>query len=80
VFHTNRSGNDEIWITNTTGSTATKLTDGASPAWTADGRIVFVRYTNNSGALFWIDPANPSVVHPIDIGGGNAQRPSAVLP
>jgi hypothetical protein len=80
VFHTNRSGNDEIWITNTTGSTATKLTDGASPAWTPDGRVVFVRYTSGSGALFWIDPANPSVVVPIDIGGGNAQRPSAVLP
>lgn len=80
VFHTNRSGSDEIWITNTTGSTATKLTDGASPAWTPDGRVVFVRYTAGSGALFWIDPANPSVVHPIDVGGGNAQRPSAVLP
>lgn len=80
AFHTTRSGPDEIWVTNTSGSTATKVTEGAAPTWLIDGRIVFVRFSGSSGSLFWVDPANPSVVHPIDVGGGDAQRPSAVLP
>jgi TolB protein len=80
AFHTTRSGGNEIWITDPTGASATKLVDGASPSWLPDGRLVFVRLTGTSGSLFWIDPANSSVVHPIDVGGGDAQRPSAVLP
>jgi Tol biopolymer transport system component len=80
AFHTTRSGGDEIWITNTAGSSATKLTDGASPSWTTDGRVVFVRYTGATGSLYWVDPANPGVVHPISVGGGNAQRPSVIRP
>jgi adhesin/invasin len=80
AFHTTRSGTNEIWITDPTGATATKLTDGAAPAWLPDGRLVFVRFSGSTGSLFWIDPANPSVVHAIDFGGGDAQRPSAVLP
>ena len=80
AYHTTRSGSDEIWLTTPDGAAAAKLTDGASPAWLPDGRIVFVRYTAATGALFWIDPANPGTVHPIEFGGGDAQRPSAVLP
>jgi Tol biopolymer transport system component len=80
AFHTTRSGSDEIWITNTAGSSASKLTDGAAPAWLSDGRMVFVRFSGTTGSLFWIDPSAPSTVHPIDVGGGDAQRPSAVLP
>jgi Tol biopolymer transport system component len=82
AFHTTRSGPDEneIWITNQSGSSATNLTDGVSPSWTADGRIVFVRFTGTTGALYWIDPADPAVVHPISVGGGNAQRPSTIRP
>src|SRR6185503_16370766 len=73
AFHTNRSGTNEIWLTDPTGATATKLTDGAQPSWLPDGRLVFARFTGTSGSLFWIDPANPSVVHAIDVGGGDAQ-------
>ena len=80
AFHTTRSGSNEIFLTDPTGATATKLTDGAAPTWLPDGRLVFVRFTGSQGALFWVDPLNPSVVHPIDVGGGDAQRPSAVLP
>ena len=80
AFHTTRSGGNEIWLTTSDGATASKLADGASPAWLPDGRLVFVRYTGATGALFWIDPANPGTVHPIEFGGGDAQRPSAVLP
>jgi Tol biopolymer transport system component len=80
AFHTTRSGGNEIWITDPTGATATKLVDGAAPAWLPDGRLVFVRFTGTTGSLFWVDPANPSTVHPIEFGGGDAQRPSAVLP
>ena len=80
AFHTTRSGPNEIWLTDASGATATKLTDGAAPTWLPDGRLVFVRFTGSSGSLFWIDPANPSVVHAIDVGGGDAQRPSGVLP
>ena len=80
AFLTNRAGKNEIWITDTDGNPATKLTDGSSPTWLTDGRIVFVRFTGSTGALFWIDPTNPDVVHPIDTGTGSAQRPSAVRP
>jgi protocatechuate 3,4-dioxygenase beta subunit len=80
AFHTNRSGTNEIWLTDPTGAAATKLTDGAQPSWLPDGRLVFARFTGTSGSLFWIDPLNPSVVHAIDVGGGGAQRPSGVFP
>jgi adhesin/invasin len=80
AFLTTRNGGSEIWLTDTSAQSATFLTSGASPTWLADGRIVFARYTGVQGSLFWIDPANPSVVHPIDLGGRDAQRPSAVLP
>jgi hypothetical protein len=80
AFHTTRAGGNEIWITDPTGAAATKLTDGAAPTWLPDGRVVFVRFTGTTGSLFWVDPANASAVHTIDVGGGDAQRPSAVLP
>ncbi|HEX6575233.1 MAG TPA: invasin domain 3-containing protein [Gemmatimonadaceae bacterium] len=80
AFHTTRSGTNEIWITDPTGASATKLVDGAAPSWLPDGRLVFVRFTGTTGAMYWVDPANPSVVHPIEIGGGDAQRPAAILP
>ena len=80
AFHRYHSGIDEIWLTTTAGAAASKLTNGASPTWLPDGRIVFVRFTQASGSLYWIDPANPGVVYPIAVGGGDAQRPSAVLP
>ena len=80
AFSTNRvgGGQSEVWITDPDGDPATKLTDGSSPTWLPDGRIVFVRYTGTVGSLFWVDPLNPSVVHPIVVTGVNAQRPSAV--
>jgi len=80
AFHTTRSGSNEIFVTDPTGATATKLTDGAAPTWLPDGRLVFVRFSGGAGSLFWVDPANPSAVNAIDVGGGDAQRPSAVLP
>ena len=80
AFHTTRAGTNEIWTTDPTGANPQKLTDGAAPAWLPDGRIVFVRFTGTTGSLFWLDPANASSVHAIDVGGGDAQRPSAVLP
>jgi Tol biopolymer transport system component len=86
AFHTTRTASaNEIWITDPTGATASKLTDGVEPSWLADGRLVFTRLTNGptgpAGSLFWIDITNLSVVHPIVIdGGGDARRPSGVLP
>ena len=81
AYLTTRTGESQIWTTDLAGSNPTFLVSGGSPAWLADGRLVFVRYsTSGSGSLFWLDPAQPSVVHAIDVGGRNAQRPSAVLP
>jgi adhesin/invasin len=78
AFLTTRAGKSEIWITDVDGNPATRVTDGSSPTWLADGRIVFVRFIGATGSLFWVDPANPDVVHPINTGGGSVQRPSAV--
>jgi hypothetical protein len=82
AFHTTRSGVDEIWLTSPSGTSATKVTDGVEPTWLPDGRLVFVRLSGNprTGSLFWIDPSNLSIVHPIEFGGGDARRPSGVIP
>jgi Tol biopolymer transport system component len=81
AFLTTRTGDTQIWTTDPAGSSATFLVAGGMPAWLPDGRLVFVRFSSSGkGSLFWIDLSDKSVVHAIDVGGGNAQRPSAVLP
>ena len=80
AFLTNRNGVNEIWITDSDGSPATLLTEGSSPTWLPDGRIVFSRGSASTGALYWVDPANPGVVTPIATATGGALRPSAVRP
>ncbi len=78
AFLSNRSGANEVWLSNVAGTAAAKLTDGSSPTWLADGRLVFVRTVGGVGTMYWIDLASPGTVNPIAVGGGSAQRPSAV--
>jgi hypothetical protein len=52
----------------------------ASPAWLADGRLVYVAWVSNVPRLRWLDPASPATVHDIDIGPGTPGHPSAVAP
>jgi len=81
AYLTTRSGDSQIWTTDPSGNNPAFLVAGGMPAWLPDGRLVFVRFSNaGTGSLFWVDPADKSVVHPIDVGGRNAQRPAAVLP
>lgn len=49
----------------------------AEPAWTSDGRLVYVEFSPGQvSRLVWIDPAAPSVVRPIVVAGGSPRRPS----
>lgn len=80
AFATNRDTDTEIYIYR--GGVETRVTTRAgtdgNPTWLRDGRIVFVCYTGSSPYLCWLDPAAPSVVHPIPTGG-TALKPSAVV-
>ena len=79
AFATNRDGNTELYLQRL-GGTPQRLTtrDGtdALPAWTADGRIVYVAVEGGVARLRWMDPANPAATYPIDTGDGSATRPA----
>lgn len=51
---------------------------GSQPAWTPDGRLVFVATDAAGGRLRWLEPAAPAVVHEIPTGGGSARGPAVV--
>jgi hypothetical protein len=60
----------------------TQLTNGAesegSPAFLADGRVVFVRFTPAGGTLMWVDPSAPETLHTIPLPAGTAGAPTAI--
>ena len=72
AFASSREGPTEIHLlTLATGAVTRLTTAGGSngrPSWTADGRILFVRWVDGKPQLRWLDPAIPSVVHEIPVG------------
>jgi Tol biopolymer transport system component len=81
AFASNRPGSNgtDVWMVRLSGGEVTRLTTDAGsevqPAWTPDGRLVYVA----AGRLRWLDPADASAGGPIETGAGTVQRP-AVLP
>jgi Tol biopolymer transport system component len=78
AFASNRDGDAAVYVVTRPGGVVTRLSDRpgteAEPAWTADGRLVYVEFLTGSAdgrtsRLVWIDPASPSVVHPIEVAG-----------
>jgi Tol biopolymer transport system component len=72
AFASSREGPTEIHLlTLATGGVTRLTTAGGSngrPSWTADGRILFVRWVDGQPQLRWLDPAAPAVVHEIPVG------------
>jgi len=72
AFASSREGPTEIHLlTIATGAVTRLTTAGGSngrPAWTKDGRILFVRWVSGHPTLRWLDPAAPAIVHEIPVG------------
>jgi CxxC motif-containing protein (DUF1111 family) len=75
AFHTNRDGNDEIYIMKSSGTAQTRLTNHAAtdvnPAWSPDGAMIAFSSTRGSGGT--------KAVWAIAPDGSNPTRLSATL-
>jgi adhesin/invasin len=85
AFISNRAGSTtDLYTANIDGTNIQKVASNASgPAWVRSDRLVFetVIFTSGQplrGTLHWIDPSNPSVVHDIDTGSGDARNASPI--
>lgn len=83
AFASNRdaAGEGAIYLATVATGAVTQLSNRANaeaePAWTADGRLVYVEFSpGDVQRLVWIDPATPAAVHPIPVAGGSPRRPS----
>ena len=75
------AGTGAIYVVHLASGEVTRLSDRAGveaePTWTEDGRLVYVEFLAGGGTrLVWIDPADPSAVHPIPLTG-SPRRPAA---
>lgn len=87
AFASTREGDAAIFTVRLSSGQMTKLSTRvgteAEPAWTADGRLVYVEFTPASGGsgaitrLVWIDPADPATIHPIPVTGLTPRRPAS---
>jgi Tol biopolymer transport system component len=72
AFASSREGPTEIHLLTVATGVVTRLTTAGGsngrPAWTADGRIIFVRWVDGKPELRWLDPATPAIVHEIPVG------------
>jgi Tol biopolymer transport system component len=82
AFVSNRSGPVEIYLLKA--GVVSQLTSGtgtrSNPAWTPDGRLVFVETLGGVTHLRWIDPAAPGTTTLIDTGAGGVSNPAVNLP
>ena len=84
AFASNRAGSAgvDLYLLRLSSGQVTRLTTTAGseamPAWTSDGRLVFVHRVNDASSLRWLDPAAPGTVHEIATGAGDAANPSVV--
>ena len=80
VFASSRDGPTELYLlTLATGGIVRLTTAGGSngrPAWTADGRIVYVTFVAGHPNLRWLDPADPAVIHELPVGA-DADHPAS---
>lgn len=81
AFASTREGDPAIFLVRVSDGAVTRLSTRAGteaePAWTPDGRLVYVEFGAGSETrLVWIDPADPTAVHPIPVQGGFPRRPS----
>lgn len=79
VFASSRTGPTELYLlTLSSGSVAPITDDGGpngEPAWTSDGRVVYVTWATGHPRLRWLDPAVPDSTHDI-VTPGDALHPT----
>jgi TolB protein len=82
AFATDRPGDTEIYRVDVATGALERLTrrsgTDAQPAWTADGRLVFLAWMDGVPRLQWLDPLVPGTVVTIDVGPGTPGRPGGV--
>jgi Tol biopolymer transport system component len=83
AFASNRDGDAAVYLVTLATGAITRLSDRpgteAEPTWTPDGRLVYIEFlADGTTRMVWIDPAAPSVVHPIAVGTGSPRRPAAL--
>ncbi|HEX8905635.1 MAG TPA: hypothetical protein VF771_12365, partial [Longimicrobiaceae bacterium] len=82
AFVSNRTGGTEIFLLRVATGAVTQLTSGpgskVQPAWTPDGRLVYVESISGATRLRWLDLATPGTLNLIDTGAGAVGHPVAV--
>jgi dipeptidyl aminopeptidase/acylaminoacyl peptidase len=72
AFASSREGPTEIYLLTLATGVATRLTTAGGtngrPAWTGDGRILFVTWVDGHPTLRWLDPLLPDLIHEIPVG------------
>lgn len=72
AFASTRDGPTEIYVATIATGAVTRLTlaggSNGRPAWTVDGRVLFVTFVSGHPALHWVDPGSPGVIHDIPVG------------
>lgn len=72
AFASSRDGPTELYLLTIASGAVVRLTTAGGtngrPAWTADGRIVYVAFIGGHPQLRWLDPAAPAVIHDIPVG------------
>jgi TolB protein len=80
VFTRGSGGELDLQRVALAGGAVTRITTAAGvesrPVWLHDGRIVFEHDTGAAKQLYWIDPAAPTVLHPIPQTVGVSGRPA----
>ncbi|HSU12780.1 hypothetical protein [Longimicrobium sp.] len=80
AFVSNRTGSVEIFLLTISGGAVQQLTSGAGsksqPAWTPDGRLVYLETAGGVTHLRWTDPATPAASTLIDTGTGTVGHPA----
>lgn len=81
AFVSNRTGAVEIFLLNVATGALQQLTSGAGsksqPAWTPDGRLVYLETAGGATHLRWVDLATPATSTLIDTGTGTVSHPAA---
>jgi Tol biopolymer transport system component len=84
AFVSNRNGGTDLFTVPLGGGAPVQLTSGpgskSQPAWTPDGRLVYLHTEGATTQLRWIDPAAPSVIHSIATGTGTVGHPAVNQP
>lgn len=78
---TRQGGGADLYLLRAGGGPPARLTtragDEAEPAWTQDGRLVYVELgPGGASRLVWMDPAHPDTVHPVPVQGGHPRSPA----